>query len=76
MNQIEDICHTKNTKACINLQLVVTSYAWHHVAIEYHRDMDIAIAASDEWEERATKIGRGTFYYRLSVCGWPGKGII
>ena len=59
MNQIEDgcICYTKN------LQLVVTYYAWHHVAIEYHRGMDIAIAASDEREERATKVGRGTFYY-------------
>ena len=78
MNQIEDgcICYTKN------LQLVVTYYAWHHAAIEYHRGMDIAIAASDEREERATKVGRGTFYfilfyfYRLSVCGRPGKGII
>lgn len=56
MNQIEDgcICYTKN------LQLVVTYYAWHHVAIEYHRG-NIAIAASDEREARATKVGRGTF---------------
>lgn len=29
--------------------------------IEYHGRIDIAIAASDVCEERATKVGRGTF---------------
>lgn len=38
--------------------------------IEYHGRMDIAIAASDVCEERATKVGRGDLYFnRLSVCG-------